>query len=129
MFSLGDITGSIALTRIQSKFSWDISKVKIKFLDSDGPGGHRGRTSGRLISSSRTIFIDPVDVPFENGFLRLNHPGALETLLHELIHCDQAKRGLFFRIKMLWWNWTKEYEERPHEIEARTNSKVWVSQI
>lgn len=42
MFSLGDITGSIALARIQSKFSWDISKVRVKFLDSDGPGGTGG---------------------------------------------------------------------------------------
>lgn len=113
----------LALCRVH--FRWDIGDIEVSWVVGDGAGGNRASTRGNVASSSRRIILDSTDVPQVDGRALLADVRARETVLHELIHCDQARRGLGYRLKMWWWNKTRPYAERPHEIRAREQAYAW----
>lgn len=77
--------------------------------------------SSSVFSSKGTLRLDPADFP---PTFSLGDPLLRETIVHELIHLEQMKRGFWYRLKMRFWNKTRKYEERPHEQEARTRAEA-----
>lgn len=120
---------------MQALFSFDVSGVEFSMTSkSDGVGGWRASTSGPLWTSHRKLELDYADLPLgPDNKLDLRDPRALETLLHELYHVEQARRGLWYRLKMRWWNLTIKdrpdlpYSPRPHEKEARLWAQAQVA--
>jgi hypothetical protein len=117
---LRDYLTPFDLARVSVHFRWDVGSVETRYGPGDGPGNVRGSTNKGRIS------LDSADVPMgTDGKLDLRDPRALETVLHELIHCDQHRRGWLYRLKMAWWRTVKAYDKRPHEIEATTQARAW----
>ena len=121
---MGAMFSTIDLAVIQSHFTWNIAPIQIDISKSDGEGGNRGSSPANIFKVRSKIYLDTSDVPIQNGIFNIEDPRALETVYHELIHCDQDRRGFFYRLKMAFWRLTKPYEKRPHEIEARAIARV-----
>lgn len=64
-----------------------------------------------------------------NGLLDLTADADLETVFHELAHCEQARRGFWERLKMRWSNLVKSHGNRPHEREAKAMAQAWVREF
>lgn len=122
--TLRDLLTQPDLARVSSYFPWDVGSIEARYGHIDGVENVRASTIGNLLSSKRVISLDSSDIPMDAGKLDLRDPRALETVLHELCHADQA-RTLWGRLKTWWWRKTLPYEKRPHEIEAREKAHAW----
>lgn len=117
MQTLGQILNPVDLQRLQKHFAFNVASVRCEWGPTDGKFNRMASArSAGLFSSDGHIIFDPEDFPYQ--WPDLGDPLVLETILHELKHLEQYKRGFIFRFKMKYWNSTLAYLERPHEKEA-----------
>lgn len=115
------------LQRLQAKFSFNVGEVPCEWGATDGQFNKMASAkSDGLFSSRGKIIFDPTDFPrespdFGNALIR-------ETIIHELIHIMQYRRGFFYRLQMKFWNATKKYLDRPHEKEAHEKGHIWAGE-
>jgi len=127
-------------TYISALFGSEALDVPVTIEPIDGHLMVCGTTTGNVWSSASRIKFDSADVKMTytsdesvypgirisvpREVLDLNDAVTRQTVLHEITHVKQRQRGLFYRLKMKWWNMTKKYESRPHEIEARGQAEL-----
>ena len=99
------------LAWISALFSFDLNEIEVVVQDIDGPGVILGQFK---LSNKNTIYLDAQDL---QSMLRGD---ILETVIHELKHAEQYRRGFFYRFKMRCWNaWASFFGGTPpHEQEA-----------
>lgn len=124
------------IQKLNPWFSFEISNQNVYWIEIDGAGTDEGNIHGKskaknefysIFSSERDIYLDISESDF-NSFKQIGTANIIfedkpteipmVTLLHELWHVEQAKRGFIYRIKMYFWNKFYSYENRPHEKEA-----------
>lgn len=124
---LYEVLNASDLSKLNTFFSFDVGQVPCDFGSFDGVSGKGASAkSDGLFSDGGKITFDSSDVgnpPDLNNYL------VREIVCHELVHISQYRRGFFYRLKMRWWNWTKDYKDRPHELEAyvlgRQYAQAW----
>lgn len=121
--TLDQILNTTDLPRVQNRFSFNIGSIPVEWNETDGQFNRMASAkSDGLFSSGGKILFDPADVP-QGSNLNLSDPLVRETLFHELVHIEQYRRGLLYRLKIKVWKTFYKYEDRPHEKEAYTLGK------
>lgn len=127
--TLRDILLPSDLRAIQEHFDFPVGGIEVSWGPSDGPEGTRATTTNNLLTGACRIKFDPADIdPVMLSIRRTDGTTGLHTVIHELTHVEQARRGFLYRFKTRWWNLTiKDYKSRPHEVEARERAERVVS--
>lgn len=113
---LRDIISADDMAKIARHYTFDAGAVECEYIAGDGALNTAGTARSRgLFTSDCVVLLDSTDI---SNPVNMADPVQRETILHELVHVGQFRRGFWYRLKMRWWNKTRSYRDRPHEAEA-----------